>query len=336
MSTLLWPDIHSEFIPQLSQRRLTKTYRALGTTINLTLFGTAYESQLDKAFELIQFYEDLLTVNRTNSEVMAINQAAGKHPVQVSYPTFNLIQKAWQVSCQNRGFNAAIGPLVKLWKIGFAGAKLPKKADIEAKLQLIDAQKIQINPTNLSVYLPLKGMELDLGGIAKGYIADRIQDLWRAYDLHNGIIDLGGDLLLMGSQPIHPDQLWRIGIQDPNNTRGQAIAAVKMPPCSIVTSGIYERRFEYNGHSYHHILDSLSGYPKENDLASVTVFSKYSLDGEIETTNLFFAGHPQTNWTNADLYGAVFVTKDQKIWLSGFKPSDLKILNPAFEIQTRP
>ena len=331
--TLLWTDEHPEFIENLSHQKITQTYHALGTTINLTLFGSAHKKYLDDAYALIKHYEKLLTVNQAHSEVMAINQAAGQKPVQVSLATFNLIKKAWQVSCQNQGFNVAIGPLVKLWKIGFTGANLPKKTEISDKLPLVDAHNIELDEKNLSVFLTKKGMQLDLGGIAKGFIADRILDLWHALGLESGIIDLGGNLLLMGKQPVHADRLWRIGIQDPNDMRGQAIAFVKMPACSIVTSGIYERRFEYQGHFYHHILDSLSGYPKENDLASVTVFSKYSLDGEIQTTNLFFNGHPKKDWTSPELYGAIFVTKDQKIWLSGFKKENVFLLNSNFTIE---
>ena len=177
-------------------------------------------------------------------------------------------------------------------------------------------------------------MELDLGGIAKGYIADRIKDFWHAFDISSGIIDLGGNLLLVGPQPKHDDTLWRIGVQNPHDARGSAIGVVVTSECSIVTSGIYERHLEVDGKSYHHILDSKTGYPKQNNLASVTVFSKYSIDGEIETTNLFFAGEPVKDWgkDNPNLLGAVFVTTDNKIYLSKFTPNDFHLLSDEFKV----
>ena len=186
----------------------------------------------------------------------------------------------------------------------------------------------------MTVFLQDNGMELDLGGIAKGYIADRIKDFWHAFNISSGIIDLGGNLLLVGLQPKHADSLWRIGVQNPHDARGNAIGLVVTPECSIVTSGIYERHLEVDGKSYHHILDSKTGYPKQNNLASVTVFSKYSIDGEIETTNLFFAGKPVKDWGKNDpnLLGAVFVTTDNKIYLSKFTPDDFHLLSDEFEV----
>lgn len=130
-------------------------------------------------------------------------------------------------------------------------------------------------------------MEIDLGAIAKGYIADRIQDLWHAYGIACGIINLGGNLLMVGKPPHHCDGLWRIGLRSPFSDNDEPIAVVTMPPCSAVTSGIYERRLTSGQKSYHHILDSNTGYPRENNLNSVTVFSKKSVTAEIETTRLF-------------------------------------------------
>ena len=265
---------------------------------------------------------------------MSINHAAGKYPVRVSEATYKLIRRSVQVSQEYLGFNSLIGPLVKLWGIGFDNANVPKDEDIKSTLNLIDPQKIILDDNEMTVFLQDDGMELDLGGIAKGYIADRIKDFWHAFDISSGIIDLGGNLLLVGPQPIHDDALWRIGVQNPHDARGSAIGVVVTSECSIVTSGIYERHLEVDGKSYHHILDSKTGYPKQNNLASVTVFSKYSIDGEIETTNLFFAGEPVKDWgkDNPNLLGAVFVTTDNKIYLSKFTPNDFHLLSDEFEV----
>ena len=333
-NTILWTDLHSEPVKKVAEQRLTKQYYGLGTKITLTTFGATTEADLDAANALIVRYEDLLTVNRPESEVMAVNHAAGKKPVQVSNGVYALIKKAVEISQQHLGFNTAIGPLVKLWEIGFDDAQLPTQAEINERLPIVDPAQIELNDKDQTVFLKKTGMKIDLGGIAKGFIADRIKDLWAARGINNGMIDLGGHLLLIGKQPAHDDGLWRVGVQAPKDQRGQAVAVVRTPACSIVTSGIYERHLDINGKSYHHILDSKTGYPRSNNLASVTVFSKYSIDGEIHTTELFFAGKPVKDWgkNDPDLYGAVFVTKDNKILVSGLDPQDVTVIAPGFEL----
>jgi len=316
-----------------TQRRHASHY-GLGTDIDLTLFGSDSDGYLTQACDLIDQYEDRLTVNRTNSEVMAINHAAGLLPIQVSAATYTLVKQAIALSQQHFGFNALIGPLVKLWRIGFSDAQVPTQAEIDERLLLVDPEQVACDDQNLSVYLKRPGMELDLGGIAKGYIADRIQDYWEAFGQRAGMINLGGNLLMVGDSPLHDDHQWRVGVQNPLSPRGNAIASVKIGPCSAVTSGIYERHLEVNGKSYHHILDAKTGYPRQNDLLSVTIFSKASIDGEIETTRLFFAGEPEAGWgiDRADLYGAIFVTKEKHLQIVGLPRESVTLLDNDYTI----
>lgn len=186
---------------------------------------------------------------------MTINHAASQHPVAVSDATYQITRQAIKISRANFGFNALIGPLVKLWKIGFTDAQVPSSQQIQTRLALINPQDCSYNDQSREIYLHVPGMKLDLGAIAKGYIADRVQDLWHAYGKISGSIDLGGNLMLMGPAPMHMDNCWNIGIQDPKAPRGQALASVHLSACSAVTSGIYKRHLEVAEHSYHHILD---------------------------------------------------------------------------------
>ena len=311
------------------EETITKKHHALGTNIVLTLFGTTNQKILDQSTDLIDYYEDLLTVNRAESELMDVNYAAGEHAVTVSNSTYQLAKLAVMVSREEQGFNALIGPLVKLWKIGFAGANVPTNEEIQARLNLINPNDVELDDKELSIFLKKPGMEIDLGGIAKGYIADRVRDLWRAYDVRAGIINLGGNLLFVGTAPAHADDKWRIGIQNPLDKRGEIIASVTLEECSAVTSGIYERTFTKNGKQYHHILNPLTGYPTENNLLSVTVFTKKSVDAEIYTTQFFFNGAPEASWylIHPDVYGAVFVTKAHEIIVSGLANIPVQILN---------
>ena len=128
---------------------------------------------------------------------------------------------------------------------------------------------------------------IDLGALAKGYIADRIADFLKAEKVTSALINLGGNVLTFGPALHNPDRKWRIGIQNPKETRNTNLIVLAIRDQSIVTSGIYERTFEINGKTYHHIFDSQTGYPVSSDLASLTIISSLSVDGEIWTTRLF-------------------------------------------------
>lgn len=315
-----WQPNNQSGIANVTCRCMKKQYFALGTQIELTAFGTATEKDLDDAYQLIQAYEARLTVNRDHSEIMAINQAAGQAAVQVSSSTYSLVKLAIDISKENFGFNATIGPLVKLWKIGFTGANVPSENEIQKRFSLTDPNKVVLNDNDQSVKLLEPQMQLDLGGIAKGYIADRIRDLWRSRGIQSGMINLGGNLLTMGPCPLHADKLWRIGVQDPDKNRGKIITSIKHSACSAVTSGIYERFLKQNKKVYHHIINPQTGYPLKTNLAGVTVFTHDSVIGEIESTRLFFAGKAPKNCfeQNPNIYGAIFVYQDQHIEKIGF------------------
>ncbi|APU72058.1 FAD:protein FMN transferase [Companilactobacillus crustorum] len=300
---------------------INKSYYALGTVINLSVAPPANEGNLDAAYHLIQHFEDKLTVNRDQSEVMSINHNAGIKPVVVPQDTYELIKRAVLVSRRHLGFNVAIGPLVKLWKIGFKGANKPKEADIQQRLQIIDPNRITLNDDEQSVFLQKKGMEIDLGGIAKGYIADKIKMLWIEQNVATGIIDLGGNVLLVGAS-LHADKLWNVGVQNPVKSRDTSLGIINTSAKSIGTSGIYERRLIIDGHEYHHMFDSQTGYPIKNNLASVTIVSDKSIDGEIWSTIGFYQGIEKGVALIEAQPGieAVFVTKDlQTVVTSGLK-----------------
>ncbi len=296
----------------------TKVGHGLGTTITLTAYGEMTAAALDAAFALIAEYEDRLTVNRQVSEVMAINHAAGQHPVAVSHATFQLVQRAVLASRENFGFNALIGPLVKLWAIGFADAHVPADQAIAARQKLIDPMQVQLDAAAQTVFLLQPGMELDLGGIAKGEIADRVADLWRAYGVASGIIDLGGNLVFVGTSPHRLDGQWVIGVQDPQRPRHEEVGRVILPACTAVTSGIYERFLIVDGQQYHHLLDSRTGKPLQTKLSGVTVFAEQSVVAETEAKRLFFAGQPIAGWTKTPgIFGAVFVYQDGHVQADG-------------------
>ena len=266
----------------------------MGSPILLKLFAHD-EALASRVFRLIKQYEDLLTVNRAQSQVMDINHAAGKRAVTVSSPVYSLIKCAKAASMlPDSAFNLAIGPLVKRWRIGFRGDTVPPAEDIVRLLALTDPKQVVLND--------------------KGYIADRVRDYLRKEGVVQGLINLGGNVQTLGT----PEGGWSIGLKKPFSTSGSMIGTLEIAHKSVVTSGVYERFFEHNGQIYHHILDPRTGYPLNNELDSVTIVSENSIDGDIWTTLMYGMGVEKgcaALRARPDIE-AIFVTKAKEVVLS--------------------
>lgn len=298
----------------MSQRVYSYSAVLMGSPILLKLFEPG-EALASGVFRLIKQYEDLLTVNRASSQVMSINHAAGRGAVEVSRPVFELIRCAKAASLlPGSAFNLAIGPLVKRWKIGFKGDCVPPADEIEALLPHTRPQDVVLDDAASTVFLAQPGMEIDLGAIAKGYIADRVRDFLKREGVEQGLINLGGNVQTLGS----PEGGWSIGLKKPFAAAETLLGAIEVENKSVVTSGVYERFFEQDGRRYHHILDPRTGYPLDNELDSVTAISAQSIDGDIWTTLLYGMGVEKgcRALSNRPDIEAIFVTKRREIVLS--------------------
>lgn len=299
----------------MSGTSYTYSQQLMGTTVSLKLFVENLTA-VSAVFNAIKQLEARLTVNRYHSEVMSINHAAGKQPVAVSKLVFNLISQAKAASLlPNSKFNLAIGPLVKLWKIGFNGRSIPEKDEIARRLTLTNPHHIELNRTNQTVYLAKAGMEIDLGAIAKGYIADIIKLLLAQYNIFQAIINCGGNVLTIGYSPITADKQWHIGLKRPFAEANNLLGIIHVEDKSVVTSGIYERYFIFNDQLYHHILDPHTGYPLNNELHSVTIISDNSLTGDIYSTIFYGLGIRKglNELKKKQNIGVIFVTRNKKI-----------------------
>ena len=299
----------------MSGTSYTYSQQLMGTTVSLKLFVENLTA-VSAVFNAIEQLEARLTVNRYHSEVMSINHAAGKQPVAVSKLVFDLISQAKAASLLPESkFNLAIGPLVKLWKIGFNGRSIPEKDEIARRLTLTNPNHIDLNRTNQTVYLAKAGMEIDLGAIAKGYIADIIKLLLAQYNIFQAIINCGGNVLTIGYSPITADKQWHIGLKRPFAEANNLLGIIHVEDKSVVTSGIYERYFIFNDQLYHHILDPHTGYPLNNELHSVTIISDNSLTGDIYSTIFYGLGIRQglNELKKKQNIGVIFVTRDKKI-----------------------
>ncbi|MBM3073219.1 FAD:protein FMN transferase [Enterobacter sp. RHBSTW-00994] len=301
----------------------------MGSPILLKLFSHD-EALASRVFRLIKQYEDLLTVNRVPSQVMDINLAAGQHPVVVSRPVYELIRCAKAASVlPGSAFNLAIGPLVKRWKIGFKGDTVPPAQEIRALLAITHPDDVVLDDANTSVFLTQAGMEIDLGAIAKGYIADRVRDYLRKQGVERGLINLGGNIQTLGS----PEGGWSVGLKKPF-AHDELIGSMEVENLSVVTSGTYERYFELNGKRYHHILDPRTGYPLDNELDSVTIISSHSLDGDIWTTLMYGMGVEKgcaALHARPDIE-AIFVTKAKEVVISSMNHFRFTLLDSQYRV----
>ena len=261
--------------------------RLMGASIHLTIFHEDAQNLLLQSEQLLHLYKNRFSANDADSELMEINLQAGKKAVQVHPELFELIELGKKHSiAANSHLNIAIGPLVQTWRIGFSDAKLPSEEEIQRLLKITDPEEIFLNDSNREVYLSKEGMRIDLGALAKGYIADKLKEFLVEQGVQSGIIDLGGNILTIGENPTF-HRPWRIGIQNPALDRGEHVAVIEVSDASVVTSGIYERQLVVDGKTYHHIFDRTTGYPMETELASITIVAEKSVDCEIWTTRLF-------------------------------------------------
>ena len=261
--------------------------RLMGASIHLTIFHEDAQNLLLQSEQLLHLYKNRFSANDADSELMEINLQAGKKAVQVHPELFELIDLGKKHSiAANSHLNIAIGPLVQTWRIGFSDAKLPSEEEIQRLLKITDPEEIVLNDSNREVYLSKEGMRIDLGALAKGYIADKLKEFLVEQGVQSGIIDLGGNILTIGENPTF-HRPWRIGIQNPVLDRGEHVAVIEVSDASVVTSGIYERQLVVDGKTYHHIFDRTTGYPMETEVASITIVAEKSVDCEIWTTRLF-------------------------------------------------
>jgi thiamine biosynthesis lipoprotein len=239
---------------------------------------------IQHAFREIRRLEKLMSIHVPNSEVSKINQAAGKDRVSVSKELMAVIQRSLFWSEKTAGaFDITIGPAQELW--GFDAPSLPSKNSIADAIKKINFRKVQLEEQN--IFLPEKGMRLNLGTFAKGYAVDKAIDILKENKIHNALINAGGDLKPIGKRS---DQVnWRIGLQHPRNSES-LLASFSISGSAVATSGDYQKYFEQNGKRYHHILDPKTGYPATTGSMSATVIAKNVMDADALSTAIFVLG----------------------------------------------
>ena len=264
--------------------KLTEVGCYLDTVITLTAY-TENGKILKDALEECGRYERMLSRTIEDSDIWRINHADGV-PVEVSDDTIAILQCAKKISDLSGGaFDVTIAPVSTIWDFTSGTAVLPDAEEIAKAAELVDYTRLKLDGN--TVTLPA-GMMIDLEGIAKGYIADRVKAYLEKRGVKHAILSFGGNIVAIGTKP--DGTAWKVGIQDIDKPTGEHMLVARNTGGSTVTSGIYERGFTLDGVRYHHLLSAETGWPVQNELASVTIFSESSMEGDALSTAAFVLG----------------------------------------------
>ncbi|MGF6988990.1 thiamine biosynthesis lipoprotein [Lachnospiraceae bacterium PM6-15] len=277
------------------------------TVVTISLYDKEGAKLSPEVEALCQKYDDLLSKTNEESDIYRLNHSGGT-PVEVDAETAELLTLASSYATMTDGcFNPALGSVTGLWD--FKDKKtVPPSADLEAALEHTDYHDLQIDDQTVTLKDPL--MEVDIGGIAKGFIADKLKDYLLSKGVKNALINLGGNVLAIGEKP--GGSPFKIGIQNPQEETGEALAVAEIDNESVVTSGTYQRFFEQDGIRYHHLLDPATGYPADNDLESVSIICDSSTMADALSTACFVMGYEKGAAfieSLEDVQG-IFITKD--------------------------
>ena len=308
--------------------------------LNSILTLDIYDTGLDNAKinqeveDRVRELENKMSTKIATSEVSKINDNAGIDKVKVSDDTYTVIKEALKYGKISKGkFDITVGNLVDLWGIGTENEKVPSKEEIQKALATVDYNKVEIDDNNKTVFLKDKGMKIDLGAIAKGYVADEIVKILEKDGVKSAIINLGGNVYVYGNKG---GKNFKIGIRNPlSPDPNDYLGIYQSQNESVVTSGVYERFFEKDGKRYHHILSTSDGYPIDNNLISTSIITKSSMDADALSTTTFALGLEEglkliENTKNTE---AMFITADKKIYMTSGLKEKFELKNSDFTIE---
>ncbi len=326
----------------------SKTYFSMGTVCTINLFDAGTKERYDECEKCLKNIEHKMTINRNNvllnkvlsddnegmSELETASLYAGEKAVSVSEETFQVLKCALEYASLSDGaFNPAIGPLVKLWNINGDIPYVPSETEIQKTLLFCDWKKISLDENNKTLFLTQEKMIADLGGIAKGYAADCLVSLFDSWKISKALVSLGGNVYAYGDKD-KKGTPWKIGIKNPVETDDSPVIRLDVNNTSVVTSGIYERFFEADGKKYHHILDSKTGRPVDNDIVSVSIICKKSMEADVLATTVLALGKEKgmdflTKKTGAE---GIIILKDRTILHTAGLTDKIIILDERFSL----
>jgi len=271
--------------------RFEKSAQAMGSAYTIAAYGedrALLSAAAETAFQEVRRLDQLLSNYRIDSELSEINRLAAQRPVKVSPELFSLLEKCQEYSRLSEGaFDWTVGPLMRVWGFYQDSGRLPADSEVKRALDRVGYQRVRLDRERRTVSFEVPGMELDPGGIGKGYAVDRMVELLQEAGVESALISAAGSsIYALGAPP--GEKGWRVSIRDPKSERITA-AEVFLKDESMSTSGSYEKSFEAEGKIYSHIMDPRTGYPARGIL-SVSAITPQTLDSEAWTKPFFVNG----------------------------------------------
>lgn len=300
-----------------TERIFKETRTSMYTIVSITVVSpneTQAEKAIDASFDELDRLARLLNFYSETSELSLINREAWKKPIKVSKDTLEILGKAIYTSEMTDGaFDVTMGPLVKLWDIEHK--IIPTKQQIEEKRKVVGYKNIVIDKNASTVFIKRKGVQIDLGGIIKGFAVDKVVQVLHRHGITSGVVSVGGEIRALGKKP--DGTLWTVGIQNPRQkgVDDKVIATVELSDKAFSTSGDYMKYFEKDGIRYHHLLDPHTGYPsRQCGSTTIVADDNTTTDG---FSKLFILG-PEKGLAVAKKLGfdVIFIDCNGKIILS--------------------
>lgn len=273
-----------------SQQIFKKEQSLLGSPFEITVVATdSVQAKLytDLAISEVKRIENLVSDWIPTTQISQVNQNAGIKPIKVDQEVFDLVERAIKISKLTSGaFDISYASMDKIWKFDGSMKQMPTEEAIKKSVEKVGYQNIILNPTDKTIFLKNKGMKLGLGGIAQGYIADKIKEVLQEKGCTSGLVNVSGDINTWGKQP--NGQAWTVGIINPMN-KNKVFATFILDDSAVETSGSYEKFVIFNGKRYSHIIDPRTGYPASG-IVSVSVFAKQTELADALATGIFVLG----------------------------------------------
>ncbi len=293
------------------ENKYTVDLFALDTIINLTIYDENGENIAKECNSEILRLEKLFSVTDENSEIYKINNSNGK-TISVSDELVNLIHYAQNISQSTQGaFDITLYPILKLYGFTTDVYNVPSQKEIEQALKLVNYENITIEENNITLE---EGMQLDLGGIAKGYVAQKVNDIFVKNQVDKAVINIGGNVLTYNDR--NNEDTWNIGIK--SHINNDIFAVLQLSETSIATSGAYQRNFTVDDKFYHHIIDPKTGLPASTEIKSVTVVCDDAVKGDALSTAFYVMGIDEaieycSHTNDIDIF---IISEDENIYMS--------------------
>ncbi len=284
---------------------------AMDTYMSLTAYGAKAQDVVTAAVHEIQRLDAMFSVGNTDSDVTTANMQGS---ATVSDETAYLVEQSLEISRKTDGaFDITIYPVMELWGFTTKNYKVPQADELQETLKRVSYENVSLKDHELVLK---NNAQIDFGGIAKGYTSSRVMQIFKEYGIEHGMVNLGGNVQTLGTKT--DGTAWRVAIQSPQGGN-QYLGILETSDQAVITSGGYERYFEENGVTYHHIIDPKTGYPSDSDLTSVTIVCADGTKADALSTSFFVMGlqKAESFYENTDLdFDVILLTKDNQIYIS--------------------